>query len=123
VPFLDHELVELAMAMPRHLKIDGGEGKVGLKRTVADLLPDELVWRPKQGFGAPVAQWFRGDLGAELRARLRSSAITELGWLDPKRVEAIADLHAGGRADRSFQLWNLVNLAFWFDHWIAGRPA
>lgn len=121
VPFLDHQLVELAMAMPDSAKIDGGVGKVALKRAVSDLLPAELVWRPKQGFGAPVAQWFRGELGERLVDQLEGSAIHELGFLDRARIRVLVGQHASGRADRSFQLWNLLNLSFWFDRWIAGR--
>ena len=121
VPFLDHELVELAMAMPDDQKIAGGVGKVVLKRAVGDLLAHDLIWRPKQGFGAPVAQWFRGDLGTRLLAQLEGSAIHELGYLDRKRIRALAGQHASGRADRSFQLWSLLNLCVWFDRWIAGE--
>jgi asparagine synthase (glutamine-hydrolysing) len=121
VPFLDHQLVELAMAMPDSAKIEGGVGKVVLKRAVSDLLPADLIWRPKQGFGAPVAQWFRGELGDRLLKQLEGSAIHELGFFDRSRIRVLARQHATGRADRSFQLWNLLNLSFWFDHWIAGR--
>jgi len=108
VPFLDHELVELAMAMPDAQKIADGVGKVVLKRAVGDLLPHDLVWRPKQGFGAPVAQWFRDELGGRLLAQLDGSAIHELGFLDRERIRTLAAQHASGRADRSFQLWNLL---------------
>jgi asparagine synthase (glutamine-hydrolysing) len=121
VPFLDHELVELAMAIPSDEKIRGGVGKHLLKRAVADLLPQDLVWRPKQGFNAPVRHWFRGELGARLEARLRSSALNELGYVDPRAVNDLLGLHRSGRADRAFQLWNLLNLAEWFDHWIGGH--
>lgn len=123
VPFLDHELVELAMAMPRELKIDEkGVGKIGLKRAVKDLLPHDLIYRPKQGFRAPIGKWFRGELGEHLREQFRSSGLADTGWIDNSRVLEIADLHSSGRADRSFQLWNLLNLSFWFDHWIADQP-
>lgn len=121
VPFLDHDLVELAMAMPATQKIAGGVGKVGLKHAVSDLLPADLIWRPKQGFGAPVAQWFKGDLAESMSRQFKQSAIHELGVLDPAEVERLTTLHASGRADRSFQLWNLLNLSFWFDRWIADR--
>jgi len=121
VPFLDHELVELAMAIPREEKIRAGIGKHVLKRAVADVLPPEIVWRPKQGFGAPVAQWFRGELGDRLEGQLKRSAVNELGYLDRNAVVSLLDLHRSGRADRSFQLWNLLNLSAWFDHWIAGQ--
>ncbi|MDX6277572.1 MAG: hypothetical protein QOJ72_1700, partial [Nocardioidaceae bacterium] len=121
VPFLDHELVELAMAVPADEKIRDGVGKHVLKRAVSDLLPDEIVWRPKQGFGTPVSQWFRGELGDQLQRRLADTELNELGYLDPTAVQETLELHRSGRAERSFQLWNLLNLTEWFDHWIAGR--
>jgi asparagine synthase (glutamine-hydrolysing) len=121
VPFLDHELVELAMAVPRGEKIRDGVGKHVLKRAVEDLLPADLVWRPKQGFGTPVSGWFRGPLGDRLERQLAGSTIHELGWLDRKAVASLLELHRSGRADRSFQLWNLLNLTAWFDHWVGGR--
>jgi asparagine synthase (glutamine-hydrolysing) len=118
VPFLDHELVELAMSVPSTDKIKDGVGKHVLKRGVSKFLPDEIVWRPKQGFGTPVSQWFRGPLADQLDAQLAGSAIAELGWLDRGAIRNLLDVHRSGRADRSFQLWNILNLASWFDHWI-----
>ena len=120
VPFLDHELVELAMSMPASEKVAGGVGKVVLKEAVADLLPHDLLWRPKQGFNAPVEQWFRSELADRLVAQLERSAINELGVLEPGRVADLVELHRSGRANRAFQLWNLLNLSVWFDRWIAG---
>ncbi len=121
VPFLDHELVELAMSVPAEEKVRDGIGKHVLKRGVSDLLDDELVWRPKQGFGTPVSQWFRAELGDQLEHQLTHGAINELGYLDPDTVRHILDLHRSGRAERSFQLWNVLNLSAWFDYWIAGQ--
>ena len=121
VPFLDHELVELAMAIPNDEKIRDGIGKHILKRIVGDLLPSDLVWRPKQGFGTPVSQWFRGPLADQLEQQLDRSAIHELGYLDRSAVRRLLNLHRSGRAERSFQLWSILNLSVWFDHWIARR--
>jgi asparagine synthase (glutamine-hydrolysing) len=121
VPFLDSQLVELAMSVPADEKIRDGIGKHVVKRAVGDLLPDELVWRPKQGFGTPVSQWFRGELGTRLEERLESTALNEMGYLDPMAIGQVLDLHRSGRAERSFQLWNILNLAEWVDYWIAGR--
>jgi asparagine synthase (glutamine-hydrolysing) len=121
VPFLDHELVELATAMPAAEKVRDGVGKHVLKRAVGDLLPEEVVWRPKQGFGTPVSRWFRGELADRLEAQLAGSAIWELGYLDRAGVDEVLRTHRAGRGDRGFQLWNVLNLAVWFDHWIARR--
>jgi asparagine synthase (glutamine-hydrolysing) len=121
VPFLDHELVELAMAIPRDEKIRDGVGKHVLKRAVSGLLDDDLIWRPKQGFGTPVSQWFRNELGDQLEHRLNHGSLSETGWLEGDRIKTLLSLHRSGRADRSFQLWNIMNLSAWFDHWIAGQ--
>jgi asparagine synthase (glutamine-hydrolysing) len=123
VPFLDHQLVELATAMPASEKVRDGVGKHVLKRAVEDLLPQEVVWRPKQGFGTPVSRWFRGELADRLEAQLAGSSVWELGWLDREGVADVVRRHRAGRGDRGFQLWNILNLAVWFDHWIAGVPA
>ena len=65
VPFLDHDLVEFAMALPPEMKVRDGVGKYLLKKAVGgSLLPEHIVYRKKQGFGAPVSEWFQGELGA-----------------------------------------------------------
>ena len=69
-PFLDHRVVELALAMPldRKLRLRKGRSKVILKRAFADLLPPPIRTRPKMGFGVPIDRWFRGELKDELRS-------------------------------------------------------
>ena len=121
VPFLDHELVELAMSVPSNEKIRDGVGKHVLKRAVGHLLEHDLVWRKKQGFSTPVSAWFRGPLGDQLEKQLQDGEINQLGYLNPDTVSDVLTLHRSGRADRSFQLWNILNLSVWFDYWIARR--
>jgi len=121
VPFLDHQLVEFALALPIDMKVRGGVGKWLLKRTVDGLLPHDIVYRKKQGFGAPVAEWFRGDLGMRAQREIRDSSLAERGLLDYARIDELWDAHRSGRADWSFQLWNLYNVSAWHDHWVAGR--
>jgi asparagine synthase (glutamine-hydrolysing) len=121
VPFLDHQLVEFALALPIDMKVRGGVGKWLLKRTVDGLLPHDIVYRKKQGFGAPVAEWFRGDLGVRAQREIRDSSLAERGLLDYARIDELWDAHRSGHADWSFQLWNLYNVSAWHDHWVAGR--
>ena len=121
VPFLDRELVEFALALPMSMKVRDGVGKWLLKHTVEGLLPSEIVYRPKQGFGAPVAEWFRGELGTRAQREIRDSSLAERGLLDYARVDELWAAHRAGRADWSFQLWNLYNVSAWHDHWVAGR--
>jgi len=121
VPFLDRELVEFALALPESMKVRGGVGKWLLKRTVDGLLPSEIVHRKKQGFGAPVAEWFRGELGKRAQREIRGSTLAERGLLDYTRIDRLWEAHRSGQADWSFQLWNLYNVSAWHDHWVAGR--
>jgi asparagine synthase (glutamine-hydrolysing) len=123
VPFLDRELVEFALALPMAMKVRDGVGKWLLKRTVDGLLPTDIVYRPKQGFGAPVAEWFRGDLGRRAQQEIRSSSLAERGLLDYARIDKLWAAHRHGRANWSFQLWNLYNVSAWHDHWVAGNAA
>ncbi len=122
VPFLDHELVEFALALPMDMKVRDGVGKWLLKRTVDGLLPSNIVHRTKQGFGAPVSEWFRGELGTRAQREIRESSLAERGLLDYARIDELWEAHRSGRADWSFQLWNLYNVSAWHDHWVAGRP-
>jgi asparagine synthase (glutamine-hydrolysing) len=120
-PFLDRELVEFAIALPPRMKVRGGVGKWLLKRTMDGLLPHDLLYRPKQGFAAPVAEWFRGDLGRRAQQEIRSSSLAERGLLDYARIDELWEAHRSGRCNWAFQLWNLYNVSVWHDHWVAAR--
>ena len=121
VPFLDHDLVEFAFALPERAKVRDGEGKWLLKKAVEGLLPDDVIYRAKQGFGAPVAEWFQGDFGHRSQRAIRDSSLAELGLIDLDYVDRLWESHRSGRGHWSFQLWNLLNVSAWHDVWIAGR--
>jgi asparagine synthase (glutamine-hydrolysing) len=113
-PFLDHPLVEFAARLPSSLKLSGGRGKHVLRHAVADLLPDEILARPKMGFGVPIARWFKGELREFSADVLFSRAAQERGLLRPEAVRAVWDEHQSGRRDRSNPLWALLCLELWF---------
>ncbi len=79
VPFLDHHLVEYAMGVPRALKVEGRSGKHVLKRALEGVLPRDVLYRPKRGFGAPVEGWFRGASAAELGVARDELRLTPTG--------------------------------------------
>jgi len=122
VPFLDHPLVEHALSIPSAIKVRGGAKHI-LKQAVSDLLPHDVVHRRKQGFAAPTAEWFRTGLGEHMGALLDRSALGQRGWFDAVAIGALLAEHRRGRRDRSVHLWTIVNLALWYEHWIAGRDA
>lgn len=112
VPFLDHELVELAMGIPDALKIKDGTLKYILKESVRKLLPANIVDRKKQGFGVPIYEWFFDRLGARAHDEIHEFC-RQTDVLDPR---AVRRLEAGGRSQ---QLWYLMNLAMWWRQYVA----
>lgn len=115
-PFLDHRVVELALAMPlrRKLRLRGGRSKVVLKRAFADLIPKAIQTRPKMGFGVPIDRWFRGPLQDELRAVLLDPVSLNRGLFRPEAVTRLIDEHTGGVRDHAYRLWALLMLEWWF---------
>jgi asparagine synthase (glutamine-hydrolysing) len=113
-PLLDEDVLAFAARLPESHRLEGGVGKRVLKRAAADLLPDAIVNRRKQGFGIPLDAWFRGglrDWGSEL---LLSRRAVERGILDPGTVSALWEEHLSGRRDRGAVLWSLALLELWF---------
>ena len=121
VPFLDYRLVEYTMRIPTDLKIRGGVSKYLLKKALAGVLPDEVLHRPKRGFGAPVSEWFAGELYRFAEDSILTSRIREIDLFDYSVVKRMLEEHRAGRRDRAFLLWNLFNLSRWYDYWVAGR--
>jgi asparagine synthase (glutamine-hydrolysing) len=118
-PFLDHELVELAMALPPRMKYRAGQGKYVLRQAMRDTLPAEVLARPKQGFGSPMEEWLRGDFGHDALAAVRGSALADRELLDYDVVERLFAAHRGGHGDWSKHLWNLYCVSQWYDRWVA----
>jgi asparagine synthase (glutamine-hydrolysing) len=121
VPFLDHHLVEYAMGVPRALKVEGKSGKHVLKRALEEVMPRDVLYRRKRGFGAPVERWFRGDAARELEARVMDSTLRRRGFFDYAFVARLFDEHRRGTRDRGFHLWALLNLSLWYERWIEGK--
>jgi asparagine synthase (glutamine-hydrolysing) len=119
VPFLDHHLIEYAMSLPRQLKVKGQTGKHILKRALESVLPHDLLYKPKRGFGAPAGEWFRGPQSRELVERIMSSPLRQRNFFDYSFISQMADEHRRGLRDWSANLWCLLNLAVWYDRWIA----
>jgi asparagine synthase (glutamine-hydrolysing) len=118
-PFLDHELVEFAMALPPDMKYRDGRGKHVVREAMRDALPPTILSRPKQGFGSPMEEWLRGGFGRDVHAAVRGSALVERELLDYEIVDGLFVAHRRGRGDWSKHLWNLYCVSRWYDRWIA----
>lgn len=124
-PFLDHRVVELALALPleRKLRLRGGRSKIVLKQAFAELLPPSIRSRPKMGFGVPIDRWFRGPLKDELRSVLLDPVCLGRGLFRETEVARLVNEHVENRADHAYKLWALLMLELWFRTHIDARPA
>ena len=109
-PLLDHRLVEFAATLPEGLRVHGMQGKYLLKKAMRRYLPEKILYRPKQGFVTPIAEWLRGPLASEARAIATSAALARTGWFRPSFVSAAAEAHIAGKSDHSRLLWQLLML-------------
>ena len=109
-PFLDTALVELAFGLPPSTKLRGLSLKRVLRHAMADLLPPEVLRRPKRGFGVPLERWFRTDLRSYLEARLLPGDARTRSYLQSDAIDRLVGEHLSGAANHSHELWALVTL-------------
>ena len=109
VPLLDHKLIDFVTRIPASMKMTGLETKHLFKRAVAGLVPEEILTRPKQGFGVPIQQW----INQQLRERIRDT-------ISPAYTDVLLDEHERGRRDHSMALWSLLMLELWHQAFVDG---
>jgi asparagine synthase (glutamine-hydrolysing) len=112
-PFLDHQLMEFAAQLPREYKLHRGTGKVLLKSALRGMLPDEILDRPKMGFGVPLPRWFREDLRDLPTEVLTGTDVRVHRYVKPDAIGRMIAEHREGCADYSAQLWTLLQLELW----------
>lgn len=117
VPFLDPALVDYVYRLPLRYKLHEGTTKVVLRDAVADSVPQWVLERRKQGFGAPVNRWFSSRLGDVLMGLIDDDAIRE--HFDAPRLRTV--LEASGRSEPRLPLWSILNFALWHRYWIQGE--
>lgn len=110
VPFLDHKLVEFALSIPAAMKTRGGLKHI-LKKAVRGTIPDEIIDRPKQGFGVPIHAWFLEHLGPQIRKEL-DEFCSKTDFFDRREVFRVLD------EGRAAQAWYLYNFALWWKEYI-----
>jgi asparagine synthase (glutamine-hydrolysing) len=113
VPLLDDELVALAARIPSELKLRRFRRKYIFKRSQEGILPREIIWRRKAGFGAPVRSWLIGELAHLVDDLLSGPTIQSRGLVDPAVVERLRAENAAGEADNSLRLYALLSFELW----------
>ena len=117
VPILDHRVVEFAAQLPESFKFRNGKGKYLLTRLLFNYVPRKLIERPKMGFGVPIAQWLRNELGELLNDYLSTAQLAREGRLNPTVVSQILNEHMSGTKNHQHQLWALLMWEMWREKW------
>ena len=117
-PFLDRALVDYVAALPDDYKLHGGTTKAILREAFDDLVPEEVKYGPKRGFGVPLDGWFRGELRDLMRDTLLSPSALMRPYVSQPYVRRLVDEHLAGAANHGHRLWTLVT----FERWLALLP-
>lgn len=119
-PLLDRRIAEFAMHLPASLKLKSRRIKYFTRKLGEKYLPQELLYRPKQGFGFPIAQWLRGELRPLLNRTLEESRLADAGIFDRQAMQRLANEHIAGTDDHNYRLWMLFNIEIFWRHHIEG---
>ena len=112
-PLLDHRVAEFALQMPSSMKFRGGVGKWLLRQVLYRHIPQELVDRPKMGFGIPIASWLRGPLKPWAYDVIASSRNDAANLLDLSALRTMLDRHASGVGDWHLPIWTALMFLTW----------
>lgn len=124
VPFLDRDLAEfVAWNVPPNLKLKGTvrpTTKYIFRRAMSDILPSEVLQRPKAGFAAPVDYWLAHDLREMVDDLLSPEKLRQRGLFRPEKIRRFVEEHRSGRHDWSFQVWQFLTLELWMQTFLDG---
>jgi asparagine synthase (glutamine-hydrolysing) len=114
VPFVDPVVFRAAFSLAGKEKVSGRNGKIALKRAAQAWLPNEIVYRPKASFSAPLRSWVTRDLRDVINDSLLEGELVGTGFLNRPALAALVEEHRSAREDRSKQIWQLLTLEFWY---------
>jgi len=120
-PLLDHELMEFVARLPSSLKLRGRTKKYIFKRALQGLVPEEILNRPKMGFGVPLDRWFRNELKNFAYEILLGAGARSRGYFRMEAIKELLDQHCRSRANHQHLLWNLLMLELWHKVYIDSR--
>lgn len=112
-PFLDHEFMEFVARIPSDLKLNSSITKYILKETLKGILPDEVLYREKMGFGVPIDHWFRNELRDMAYDIILSEKAISRGYFKKETIKRILDEHMSNKWNWHNHIWNLLMLELW----------
>ncbi len=117
-PFLDHKVIEFAASLPEKIKVRGTETKYLLKKAASRIVPREVLYRRKMGFGIPVGYWLRHEMKDFMFETLLSEKSFRRGLFKPEIVKRLVAEHVAEKQNHTYPLWTLLMLELWFRQMI-----
>lgn len=121
VPFLDPGLMAFAAQLPTRFKLRGGTTKWALRKAMEPLLPHQVIYRPKTGFGVPLRSWMRRELQPMMADVLAPDTLARRGLFDPVAVTALRDATLSGRVDGHYALLAVMAVELWCRAFVDGQ--
>jgi len=121
VPFLDHRVVEFSATVPSRLKLAGlshPKTKYILKKAMHNILPNEIIYRGKEGFSIPIKNWLKTDLKPMMMEVLAPEKIRAEGFFNVDYIEQLKTEHLNNTENHSHRLWALMMFGIWYDNYI-----
>jgi asparagine synthase (glutamine-hydrolysing) len=118
-PLLDHRVLEFAWRLPLALKMQGGVGKLVLRKLLSRYVPPELFERPKTGFGVPLYRWLRGPLRDWAENLLDERRLEQDGYLKPRPIRKVWQSFLAGKSEWAYGgelLWSVLMFQAWLEH-------
>jgi asparagine synthase (glutamine-hydrolysing) len=116
VPLLDHRVVEFGWKVPTSLKYHRGQRKWLLRQVLYKYLPQELMDRPKMGFGVPIEHWLRGPIREWAESLLNEQRLHQEGFFTPEPIQNMWKEHLSGERKWHYYLWDVLMFQLWLDH-------
>ncbi len=115
VPLLDYKMVEFAFSLPAAYKLDGSTTKWFFKKAMEGILPDEIIYRRKEGFSIPIKNWLKSDLKDLMLEYLSENRIKDVGLFNYKYVQKMIDQHLNNKQNHAHRLWALILFNLWHE--------
>jgi asparagine synthase (glutamine-hydrolysing) len=121
-PLLDTRVVEFAARLPWQEKLSLTDTKLVLRRALRELVPEEILRRPKQGFAIPIASWIRGPLRDLFEDLFSPTSLARSAVFETKPTRALLERHLSGLADLRKPLWTVAMFLLWQRRWMSAQP-
>ena len=117
-PLMDYRIIEFMASVDVNFKIHNGELKWALKELTHNLLPKEIMDRPKMGFGVPIMEWFRDDLKIYFDKYISKELLSKQNIFNIDEVISLKESYLRGNKENVNKLWYILMFQMWYEKWV-----